>query len=66
MQTKRCEQNSDLNRRDVVKSTAAVGLAFTAGVQVTRQAAAVAPTEDNPIRKENAKPATRDWLLTRF
>ena len=59
------EKNSNLSRRDLLKSAAAGGLAFTAGVHVTPHAAAAAPTEDNPIRKENAKPGTRDWLLTK-
>ena len=65
---KRSEQNADLSRRDLVKSAAAVGLAFTAGVQGAPQAAAAAaaaPTGDSPIRKENAKPGTRDWMLTK-
>lgn len=65
MQNKRSEQNCDLSRRDLVKSAASVGLAFTAGVQGTPQAATAASTVDNPIRKENAKPGTRDWMLTK-
>ncbi len=56
--------NSRLNRRDLVKGVAAAGLAYTVGVQGTPQSAAAAPTGDNPIRQENAKPGTRDWMLT--
>ncbi len=47
--------NSGLSRRDQLKSGAA-GLAFTAGAQIPTRKAAAAPTGDNPIRKENAKP----------
>ncbi|MEO2011239.1 MAG: N,N-dimethylformamidase beta subunit family domain-containing protein [Pirellulaceae bacterium] len=52
-----------IHRRDLIKGTAAAGLAFTVGVGGEPQAAA--PADDNPIRKENAKPGTRDWLLTK-
>ncbi|MBT5709173.1 MAG: hypothetical protein HOI66_22865 [Verrucomicrobia bacterium] len=44
---KQREPNSELSRRDLLKSAAA------------------APAGDNPIRKENAKSGTRDWLLTK-
>jgi hypothetical protein len=62
---KQREQKSELSRRDLLKSAAAVGLAFTAGVGRAPQASAADPNGDNPIRKENAKPGTRDWLLTK-
>ena len=55
--------NSSLSRRDLLKSGAA-SLAFATGVQIPTRKAAAAPTGDNPIRKENAKPGTRDWMLT--
>mgnify|MGYP005646879055 CR=1 FL=1 len=55
------EQNSDLSRRDLLKGAAAGGLALTAGAQAT----AAASTDENRILKENAKPGTRDWLLTK-
>ncbi|MCH8217513.1 MAG: hypothetical protein IH892_12180 [Planctomycetes bacterium] len=58
------EQNPGLSRRDLLKSAAAAGMAFTSGVQGTPQTAAAAPTGDNRITKENAKPGTRDWMLT--
>jgi hypothetical protein len=54
-----------IHRRDMIKGTAAAGLAFTAGFWDASQAPAAAPAGDNPIRKENAKPGTRDWLLTK-
>ncbi|SVE35445.1 uncharacterized protein METZ01_LOCUS488299, partial [marine metagenome] len=50
-----------IHRRDLIKGTAAAGLALTVGVEGTF----AAPATDNPIRKENAKPGTRDWLLTK-
>ncbi|MDG1895231.1 MAG: twin-arginine translocation signal domain-containing protein [Fuerstiella sp.] len=59
------EQNSDLSRRDLLKGAAAGGLALTAGVQGTPQAAAAASTDENRIRKENARLGTREWLLTK-
>ena len=57
---KHFEQNSELSRRELLKSTAAAGLALTAGVGGASQSIAAAPAGDNPIRKENAKPGTRD------
>ncbi len=59
------QQNSELSRRELLKGAAAAGLAFTVGVGGASQTAAAAPAADNPIRKENAKPGTRDWLLTK-
>jgi len=53
-----------IHRRDMIKGTAAAGLALTAGAQIPTLTAAAAPKGDNPITKENAKPGTRDWLLT--
>ncbi|MCH2506480.1 MAG: twin-arginine translocation signal domain-containing protein, partial [Dehalococcoidia bacterium] len=50
-----------INRRGMIKGTAAAGLALTVGVE----GAFAAPAPDNPIRKEHAKPGTRDWLLTK-
>ncbi len=56
--------NTGISRRDLLTSAAAAGLAFTAGIDSTPLTAAAAPTGDNRITKENAKPGTRDWLLT--
>jgi hypothetical protein len=58
-------QNSGLTRRDLLKNAAAAGVAFNAGVQGSPQMAAAAPKGDNPITKENAKPGTQDWMLTK-
>lgn len=57
--------NSRLNRRDLVKGVAAAGVALTAGIDGTPQTAAAVPARDNRITKENARPGTRDWLLTK-
>src|SRR4051812_47823360 len=46
-----------MHRRDLLKGTAAAGLAAVAG-----NLAAAAPNRDL-IRAENAKPGTADWLL---
>ena len=54
-----------LSRRDLLKNAAAAGLGLSAGVQDTPQAAATMPTDDNLIKRENAKTGTRDWLLTK-
>ena len=62
---KHCEQNSELSRRELLKSGAAAGLALTAGVGGASQSIAAVPADDNRIRKENAKRGTRDWLLTK-
>ncbi len=59
------EQNSELSRRKLLKSTAAAGLAVSIGVGSESQTAAAVLVGDNPIRKENAKTGTRDWLLTK-
>ena len=50
------EQNSELSRRKLLKSTAAAGLAVSIGVGSESQTAAAVLVGDNPIRKENAKP----------
>ena len=50
-----------IHRRDLIKGTAAAGLAITVGVE----GAVAAPATDNPIRKESAELGTRDWLLTK-
>ena len=55
---------SALHRRDLIKGVAAAGLGLAAG-GLGSSSAFAAPNGDNPIRKENAKPGTRDWLLTK-
>ena len=59
-------QDSGLSRRDLMKSAAAGGLAFTAaGFQHAQGAAAAPAAKNNAIQLENAKPGTRDWQLTK-
>ncbi len=55
------ESKRRIHRRDMIKGTAAAGLAISVGVEGVFAAAA----SDNPIRRENAKPGTRDWMLTK-
>ncbi|HIL72553.1 MAG TPA: twin-arginine translocation signal domain-containing protein, partial [Verrucomicrobia bacterium] len=57
--------NSRLNRRDLVKGVAAAGVALTVGIDGIPRTAAAAPAADNRITKENARPGTRDWMLTK-
>ena len=55
------QRNSGFSRRDLFKSTAAAGLAGSAGVASAAKKAGA----DNPIRQENLQPGTRDWMLTK-
>ena len=58
--------NTDISRRHfLLKSATAASLAFTAGAQIPTLRVGAAPTGDNRITKENAKPGTRDWQLTK-
>lgn len=58
-------KSSGLSRRALVKSATAVGLVWMSDPHGTPQAAASAPQRDNRITEENAKPGTRDWMLTK-
>lgn len=49
-----------VRRRDMIKGAAVAGLAFSYGTP----SAGAAVAADNPIVEENAKPGTRDWLIT--
>ena len=54
-----------LHRRDMIKGVAAAGLGLAAGsVGVSSLYGQSSSTGSNPIQIENAKPGTRDWLLT--
>src|SRR4051812_36286052 len=62
--------NADVSRRDVIKGLAALGaLPAVAGSALARADSPAAPlpapgrTPDLVVR-ENAKPGTRDWMLT--
>ncbi|MFP6597101.1 MAG: twin-arginine translocation signal domain-containing protein [Candidatus Hydrogenedentota bacterium] len=48
------DQNSGLSRRDLLKSAAAAGMAFTSGAQIPTGVVGSAPTGDNRITRENA------------
>ena len=57
-----------LHRRDLLKGVAAASLVFATGAFGTPQVAANSPVSSKKgrdmIRRENAKPGTRDWMLT--
>ena len=63
------EHSEGLRRRDVIKGAAAAGLSITAGVNLLPNAVEAAPASQpvsqNVIQRENARPGTRDWLLTK-
>jgi hypothetical protein len=63
------EQEGDregrITRRDALKSLAAIGLGAAAGcASHPRQSPGVDPA-GNPVRRENARHGTREWMLTR-
>lgn len=51
---------SDLNRRDLFRATAAAGLATT----LASTAGQASPADSDRIRRENERPGTRDWMTT--
>ena len=60
------DQAGGLPRRDLLKGAAAAGLGFSAFANLPTDAAKAATTSGSDvIRRENAKPGTRDWLLTK-
>ena len=56
---------SNLNRRDLLKSAVAGTLALSAGGAAARGDEPTAPADPNLIRRENEKPGSTDWQLTR-
>jgi hypothetical protein len=58
-----------LNRRDALKGAAAASLGIATGAFGAQKDSGKAPLASSPgrdlIRRENAKPGTRDWLLTK-
>ena len=58
-----------MQRRDMIKGAAAAGLVAATGAHALVSAADAAqetkPSKQNLIQRENAKPGTRDWLLTK-
>ena len=63
------DHSERLSRRDLIKGAAAAALGFAASTHRRAQAAEDSPTLDSAsrdlIQRENAKPGTRDWLLTK-
>jgi hypothetical protein len=57
------ESKRGVYRRDVLKGATAAGLGMAAGGLPSTSSAQADPKRDL-IRRENAKPGTRDWLLT--
>jgi hypothetical protein len=58
------EPTGGVHRRDILKSAAAAGFGLAAG-GLPSSASAQTPARSDRIRRENAKPGTRDWLLTK-
>ena len=50
-------------RRDALKGAAGLAAAVAAGERLV-SAARADPAGDNPVRRENRHPGTRDWILT--
>jgi hypothetical protein len=63
------ESKRGLNRRDALKGVAAVSLGLAVGAYGAPKESAPSPRSNSPgrdlIRRENAKPGTRDWMLTK-
>ena len=64
------ESKLSMNRHDALKGMTAVSLALAAGAYGTPKESAPSPSSSSPgrdlIRRENEKPGTRDWLLTKY
>ena len=59
------ERGEGLHRREVIKGAAAAGLVAATGTHPLVHAAASKAARSDLIKRENAKPGTRDWLLTK-
>ena len=60
------DHSDGLSRRDLIKGVAAVGAGFATGAFRPMHAAEESPSVARDlIKRENAKPGTRDWLLTK-
>ena len=60
------DHSEGLSRRDLIKGAAAVGAGFATGAVSPMHAAEESPSVARDlIKRENAKPGTRDWLLTK-
>jgi secreted PhoX family phosphatase len=59
------DHSEGLSRRDLIKGAAAVGAGFATGAVSPMHAAEESPSVARDlIKRENAKPGTRDWILT--
>lgn len=62
------ERHEGVRRREVIKGAAVAGLGI-AGANLLPNVSQAAPAKksisQSLIREENAKPGTRDWLLTK-
>ena len=60
------DSKRSIHRRDLLKGAAAAGLGLSAFSNLPTDAAkAASASRSDVIRKENAKPGTRDWMLTK-
>ncbi len=59
------EHNKGVRRREVIKGAAAAGLIAATGTHALAFAAQSKSASSDLIKRENAKPGTRDWLLTK-
>jgi len=59
------ERSEGLRRREVIKGAAAAGLIAAAGTHTLVNAAVSTAASSDLIKRENTKPGTRDWLLTK-
>lgn len=60
------DSKRSIHRRDLLKGAAAAGLGLSAFASLpTGAAKAASASRSDVIRKENAKPGTRDWMLTK-
>jgi hypothetical protein len=58
------ERSEGLRRREVIKGAAAAGLIAATGTHPLAYAAESKLPRRDSIKRENAKPGTRDWRLT--
>ena len=61
----RDSSKTDVGRRKVIKGTAAAGLMAATGISPLVYAGASSVARPDLITSENAKPGTREWLLTK-
>ena len=62
---KKDNSQSDVGRREVIKGTAAAGLIAATGISPLVYAGESPLARPDLIKSENARPGTRDWLLTK-